>query len=76
MAKYASLRWDANTGTPGLMVKKGTLVKVVTSSNQRHLVEYVDGDQLIRVWVDSDDLTTPPRTRYDRLSDPNEDPLG
>jgi len=73
MAKYLALRYDANTGTPGLTVKEGTLVKVITAGKERHLVEYAQDGETIQTWVDSEDLGPLPPTRYDRLVDSDVD---
>ena len=71
-AKFARLRWDSSTGTPGIVIPKDTLVKVITSGKERHLVEWDEGHRLTRVWVDTNDLAPPPQTRYERLTGSDE----
>ena len=72
MPQYAQIRWDSSTGTPGLILKEGTMVQVITKSKERWLVEVKTGDTLTRVWVDANDLEPPPKTRYERLTEPDE----
>jgi hypothetical protein len=69
---YARLKWDASTGTPGTILKEGTMVAVLTKSAERSLVRTEDG--LVTVWVDAGDLIAvpEPKTRWDKLTGPDE----
>jgi len=72
--KYGRLKWDANTRTPGLVLKKDTLVEVLTQSEECFLVKTPAGESVFLDYADLRLVPTPqtPQTRYDRLAGPDE----